>query len=97
MWKWASITLVRDIYRVMSSVQGRFSSPDPDNYDARLGLPQSWNMYAYTWNNPLKFKDDDGRAVNLGQAYNWFQQLVWQSQPQCTESWDPGTNTLSCH
>lgn len=35
--------------------------------------------------------------VQNSQAYNWFQQLVWQSQPQCTESWDPGTNTLSCH
>jgi hypothetical protein len=52
----------------MSSAQGRFTSPDPDNFDARLGQPQSWNMYAYTWNNPLKYKDDDGRAVNLGLA-----------------------------
>lgn len=54
--------------RYMSSAQGRFTSPDPDNFDARLGQPQSWNMYVYTWNNPLKYKDDDGRAVNLGLA-----------------------------
>jgi RHS repeat-associated protein len=51
--------------RYMSAAQGRFTSPDPDNYDARLGVPQSWNMYNYTWNNPLKYTDNDGRAVNL--------------------------------
>ena len=54
--------------RYFSGAQGRFTSPDPDNYDARLGQPQSWNMYAYTWNNPLKYRDDDGRAVNLALA-----------------------------
>jgi RHS repeat-associated protein len=50
--------------RYFSGAQGRFSSPDPDNYDARLEQPQLWNMYAYTWNNPLRYRDDDGRAVN---------------------------------
>jgi RHS repeat-associated protein len=54
--------------RYYSSAQGRFTSPDPDNYDARIDRPQAWNMYAYTWNNPLKYKDDDGRAVNLALA-----------------------------
>jgi RHS repeat-associated protein len=54
--------------RYMSSAQGRFTSPDPDNYDARIDQPQAWNMYAYTWNNPLKYRDDDGRAVNLALA-----------------------------
>lgn len=56
-------------YRYMSSAQGRFTSPDPDNFDARLEQPQSWNMYPYTWNNPLKYRDDDGRAVNVGLAF----------------------------
>jgi RHS repeat-associated protein len=54
--------------RHMSSAQGRFMSPDPDNFDARLGLPQSWNMYGYTINNPLKYTDNDGRFFNLGTA-----------------------------
>jgi RHS repeat-associated protein len=54
--------------RYFSGAQGRFTSPDPDNYDARLEQPQSWNMYGYTWNNPLKYVDDDGRAVNLALA-----------------------------
>ncbi len=51
--------------RYYAAVMGRFTSADPDNFDARLGQPQSWNMYAYTWNNPLKYRDDDGRAVNV--------------------------------
>jgi RHS repeat-associated protein len=55
-------------FRYMSSAQGRFTSPDPDNYDAQLEQPQAWNMYAYTWNNPLKYTDNDGRFVNLGLA-----------------------------
>ena len=50
--------------RYMSPAQGRFTSPDPDNYDARLWQPQSWNMYGYVWNNPIRHRDDDGRAVN---------------------------------
>jgi RHS repeat-associated protein len=54
--------------RYFSGAQGRFTSPDPDNYDARLEQPQSWNMYGYTWNNPLKYVDEDGRAVNLALA-----------------------------
>ena len=54
--------------RYFSGAQGRFTSPDPDNYDARLTEPQSLNMYAYTWNNPLKYTDNDGRAVNLALA-----------------------------
>jgi RHS repeat-associated protein len=29
--------------RYFSGAQGRFTSPDPDNYDARLEQPQSWN------------------------------------------------------
>jgi RHS repeat-associated protein len=55
-------------FRYMASAQGRFTSPDPDNFDARLGLPQSWNMYGYTINNPLKYTDNDGRFFNLGTA-----------------------------
>jgi RHS repeat-associated protein len=58
--------------RYYSGAQGRFTSPDPDNYDARLEEPQSWNMYSYTWNSPLKYVDSDGRAVNFGFAAAGF-------------------------
>ncbi len=41
---------------------GRFLSVDPVR-SAKLGIPQSWNRYAYARNNPLKFVDPDGREV----------------------------------
>ena len=38
----------------------RFLSPD--TIEGRPAQPQSWNRYLYTQNNPLVFKDPDGRA-----------------------------------
>ena len=46
--------------RYMSSVQGRFSSPDPSRLSAFIDNPQTWNMYSYTYNNPLRFVDKNG-------------------------------------
>ena len=47
-----------------SSSQGRFTSIDPENYQARLDPtdPQSWNAYSYVNNNPLARVDPDGRG-----------------------------------
>jgi RHS repeat-associated protein len=39
---------------------GRFTSPDPLLNSGRPWQPQSWNRYAYTLNNPLKFIDPTG-------------------------------------
>ncbi|HET6260836.1 MAG TPA: RHS repeat-associated core domain-containing protein [Chloroflexia bacterium] len=55
--------------RYYSGAQGRFTSPDPfdavdeldgDAFDDYLANPQYWNKYAYSLNNPLKYKDSDG-------------------------------------
>ena len=46
--------------RYMSSSQGRFSSPDPYGLGARLREPQTWNMYSYTMNNPMRYVDPNG-------------------------------------
>ncbi len=46
--------------RYMSAAQGRFTSPDPLLSSGRPWLPQSWNRYAYSLNNPLRFVDPDG-------------------------------------
>jgi RHS repeat-associated protein len=46
--------------RYMSAAQGRFTSPDPLLNSGRPWLPQSWNRYAYTLNNPLRFTDPTG-------------------------------------
>jgi RHS repeat-associated protein len=44
----------------------RFTTVDPV-YTWRENLvdPQRWNRYAYARNNPLKYTDPDGRAINL--------------------------------
>ncbi len=48
--------------RYMSSAQGRFTGPDEPLTDQWTNNPQSWNLYAYARNNPLRFTDADGRA-----------------------------------
>jgi len=48
--------------RYMSSAQGRFTSPDPKQFNSRfLTNPQKWNKYSYTLNNPLALVDPDGK------------------------------------
>jgi RHS repeat-associated protein len=49
--------------RYYSSVQGRFSSPDPLMASADAFDPQSWNSYAYVGNNPLTQTDPTGMWV----------------------------------
>ena len=57
--------------RYMSAAQGRFTSPDEPLADQNFSYPQSWNLYAYGRNNPLRFFDLDGRKcvqTSNGQA-----------------------------
>jgi RHS repeat-associated protein len=49
--------------RYMSSAQGRFTSPDKPFADQHPEDPQSWNLYGYVRNNPLKFIDVQGNAA----------------------------------
>jgi RHS repeat-associated protein len=49
--------------RYFSGAQGRFTSPDAPFADQFVEDPQSWNLYAYTRNNPLRYIDDDGRGA----------------------------------
>jgi uncharacterized protein RhaS with RHS repeats len=51
--------------RYYSSAQGRFTSVDPLMASARVTVPQSWNRYAYAFNNPLRFVDPDGQEVKV--------------------------------
>jgi RHS repeat-associated protein len=46
--------------RYYSSAQGRFTSPDAPFADQNEWDPQSWNLYVYVGNNPLKYTDPFG-------------------------------------
>ena len=47
--------------RYFSGVQGRFTSPDEPLLDQYPEDPQSWNLYNYVRNNPLRNTDPTGR------------------------------------
>jgi RHS repeat-associated protein len=44
---------------------GRFSSPDDVANDTRVTDPQSWNLYVYVRNNPLLYKDSNGKDLTI--------------------------------
>ena len=46
--------------RYYSGAQGRFTSPDEPLEDQDRSDPQSWNLYSYVRNNPLRFVDPNG-------------------------------------
>lgn len=51
--------------RYFSGAQGRFTSPDRPLVDQSARDPQSWNLYSYVRNNPLRFTDPTGmKCVN---------------------------------
>jgi RHS repeat-associated protein len=50
--------------RYHSGAQGRFTSVDPlYKFTEHTFEPQQWNRYAYVQNNPLRYVDADGRAI----------------------------------
>jgi RHS repeat-associated protein len=51
--------------RYDSSILGRFMSSDPKAASAHMVDPQSWNRYAYTLNNPMKYVDPNGLDIVL--------------------------------
>jgi RHS repeat-associated protein len=66
--------------RYFSAVQGRFDSADPAALFVSNPLnPQSWNQYAYAFNNPLSFVDPTGMETAIYQwgncyayTYDWY-------------------------
>ena len=66
--------------RYYSGAEGRFTSADPyipqlecrtaECFANYAGMPQNWNRYAYTRNNPLIFIDPDGEKTELAVGRN---------------------------
>jgi RHS repeat-associated protein len=46
--------------RYLGSSMGRWMSPDPSPAGVNVGNPQSWNLYSYVLNNPLRLVDGNG-------------------------------------
>jgi hypothetical protein len=44
-------------------MQGRFTTPDQPFADQDTAYPQSWHLYSYVRNNPLKYIDELGRDI----------------------------------
>jgi len=51
--------------RYLSGAMGRFTSPDAPFADQGPADPQSWNLYRYVRNNPLKYVDPSGRSADV--------------------------------
>jgi RHS repeat-associated protein len=54
--------------RYLASGQGRFTSADEPLVDQHESDPQSWNLFSYVRNNPLRFTDPTGRCSVDGQG-----------------------------
>src|SRR5262249_18637951 len=49
--------------RYLSNDLTRFTSEDPLGTTGHTEIPQSWNRYSYSLNNPTNLLDSDGRAI----------------------------------
>ena len=58
--------------RYFSSPQGRFTSADEPFNDQEPNDPQSWNLYSYTRNNPLRFTDPLGQYCVDGGGNGYY-------------------------
>ncbi len=85
--------------RYYASSMGRFMSPDPlGSFVADVSNPQTWNMYAYALNNPLKFTDPTGYdCAYLNNSGDGIESLDQNSNSsECTQNggyWADGAIT----
>ena len=56
--------------RYFSGAQGRFTSADNFLNDTTAQDPQSWNLYVYVRNNPLRYVDPTGEKIYVGGLSN---------------------------
>lgn len=86
--------------RYYNPQHGRFTSPDRPFADQQISDPQSWNMYSYSGNNPLRYNDPTGlwKQVSCstggesGSCWQWEEGDDWG-----TLAWDSGTGLAYNH
>ena len=87
--------------RYHSSIQGRFTSVDPANYQARLNPtdPQSWNAYSYVNNHPLVLVDRDGKGIGsfFEKLKNLFLWNMWATNEDVQKEEDKQRQYLLQH
>jgi len=59
-WRDSSTGLDYARNRYYSNAYGRFMTPDPFYGSANVRSPQSWNRYAYVWDDPVNSHDPSG-------------------------------------
>jgi RHS repeat-associated protein len=64
--------------RYYSSTQGRFTSADEPLADQNEDDPQSWNLYPYVGNNPLRFTDPFGLWKWIDPDENGKRFIQWE-------------------
>jgi RHS repeat-associated protein len=57
----AGTGLEHTLWRKYDAWQGRWTTPDPYIGSMSMADPQSFNRYAYCYNDPVNFVDPDGR------------------------------------
>lgn len=73
--------------RYLSSVQGRFTSVDPDGVGAALIEPQSWNGYSYVGNRPTALTDPSGLKWYQHTNKNGKTDLQWSDTGAPGKGW----------
>ncbi len=59
---------------------GRFTTPNAPGADQNPQDPQSWNLYAYARNNPLRYLDPTGRRIRGSGSRAQMDWLLSQAQ-----------------
>lgn len=57
--------------RYFQSTHGRFTAVDPLQASGATPIPQSWNRYVYTYNNPLRYTDPGGMMPYGSGIFNY--------------------------
>jgi RHS repeat-associated protein len=87
--------------RYYASSMGRFMSPDPAVFSAaNPSYPQTWNLYAYAANNPLRYTDPTGLdCVYYNDAGDKVESIDHHSDSgECKDNggnWEEGTTYKS--